>query len=79
MRHAADPWIREVNLAVFACICGHLVNSFVIDTVHWRHIWFIYGLPWVSAPLYRYIRTVRAGNPFSARNTRMTGPALARV
>jgi hypothetical protein len=75
MRHAADPWIREVNLAVFACICGHLVNSFVIDTVHWRHIWFIYALPWVSAPLHRYIRTVPAGNTFGAKY----GSTLARV
>jgi len=47
LRVSVDPWLREVNLIVLACIVGHLVNSFVIDTVHWRHIWFIYALPWI--------------------------------
>jgi len=51
IQRAEDPWYREVNLVVLACIAGHLVNSFVIDTVHWRHIWFIYALPWAPARL----------------------------
>jgi O-antigen ligase len=46
-----DLWLREVNLVALACIAGHLVNSFVIDTDHWRHIWFIYALPWTPARL----------------------------
>lgn len=44
---ARTGWLRSVHLVVFACIAGHLVNSFFIDTVHWRHIWFIYALPWL--------------------------------
>lgn len=48
-RQVNSPWLRNINLVVFACIIGHLANSVVIDTVHWRHIWFIYALPW--APL----------------------------
>jgi hypothetical protein len=32
---------------VFACLVGHLVNSIVIDTIHWRHFWFILALGWV--------------------------------
>ncbi len=54
IEHAEDPWYREINLVVFACIVGHLVNSFFIDTVHWRHIWFIYALPWAPARLRSY-------------------------
>ena len=34
---------------VVACLIGHLMNSIVIDTVHWRHFWFILGLAWVVA------------------------------
>jgi O-antigen ligase len=70
IEHAEDPWYREINLVVLACIAGHLVNSFVIDTVHWRHIWFIYALPWAPARLQKYApraaraaAQVRAGSP----------------
>jgi O-antigen ligase len=62
MRSAVDPWIRGIALAVFASIAGHIANSFVIDTLHWRSVWFIYSLPWVSMPLYRYARGMRATN-----------------
>lgn len=27
-----------------AIICGILVNSLVVDTIHWRHFWFFIGL-----------------------------------
>jgi O-antigen ligase len=60
IRQAENPWLREINVVVLATIAGHLVNSFVIDTVHWRHIWFIYSLPWVSAQL-------RESSPFLRR------------
>ncbi len=26
---------------------GVLLNSFVIDTLHWRHFWLLLALPWV--------------------------------
>jgi O-antigen ligase len=58
IRRASDPWFRDLNLVVFACIVGHLANSFVIDTVHWRHIWFIYALPWAATPLSQRVRSV---------------------
>jgi hypothetical protein len=54
IQRAEDPWYRELSLVVLACIAGHLVNSFVIDTVHWRHIWFIYAIPWAPARLHNY-------------------------
>ena len=60
IRHAEDPWYRELNLVVLACIAGHLVNSFVIDTVHWRHIWFIYALPWAPVRLRSHALAVAA-------------------
>jgi O-Antigen ligase len=37
---------RSIYLAAAACICGHLINSGVVDTVHWRHFWFLLALPW---------------------------------
>ena len=51
VRHGRNDWLRDINLVVLACIVGHLVNSAVIDTVHWRHIWFIYALPWMPLSL----------------------------
>ena len=51
MQHTRNPWVRELNVVILACIAGHLVNSVVIDTVHWRHIWFIYALPWANVRL----------------------------
>jgi O-antigen ligase len=32
---------------LFACFAGVLLNSFVIDTLHWRHFWLIFALSWV--------------------------------
>jgi hypothetical protein len=32
---------------IFACLVGHLMNSIVIDTIHWRHFWFVLALAWV--------------------------------
>jgi O-antigen ligase len=35
--------------ALLAIWCGLLVNSLVIDTLHWRHLWIVAGLIWASA------------------------------
>lgn len=32
--------------ALLASLAGLLVNSFVIDTIHWRHFWLILALSW---------------------------------
>jgi hypothetical protein len=37
---------RRIFLIAAACILGHMVNSGVVDTVHWRHYWFLLALPW---------------------------------
>ena len=31
-------------MALFASLLGILVNSFVIDTLHWRHFWVLLGI-----------------------------------
>jgi O-antigen ligase len=37
-----------------AAIIAIIVNSFVVDTVHWRHAWLVFAIPWFSHPtLYR--------------------------
>lgn len=32
------------NAVLFAILAGLLVNSIVVDTIHWRHFWFFFGL-----------------------------------
>ncbi|HXR79007.1 MAG TPA: O-antigen ligase family protein [Bryobacteraceae bacterium] len=39
---------RRIYLIAAACIIGHMVNSGVVDTVHWRHYWFLLALPWYT-------------------------------
>jgi O-antigen ligase len=37
------------SAALLAAWVGLLVNSFVVDTLHWRHLWFVAALIWVGA------------------------------
>jgi O-antigen ligase len=37
------------SAALLAAWVGILANSFVVDTVHWRHLWFVAALIWVGA------------------------------
>lgn len=70
-RLSSDEWLRDLNLIVAACIVGHLVNSFVIDTVHWRHIWFVYALPWLPIHKARGMELLRRSS-IGLRNARWT-------
>ena len=45
---APSPQWRGIFVAAAACLCGHLINSGVVDTVHWRHLWFLFALPWAQ-------------------------------
>jgi O-antigen ligase len=36
------------SAALFAIILGLLVNSLVVDTLHWRHLWIFAALIWVG-------------------------------
>jgi O-antigen ligase len=37
------------SAALLGAWCGILVNSFVIDSAHWRHLWVIAALIWVAS------------------------------
>lgn len=41
--HDYRLYARVVTSSLF----GVLLNSFVIDTLHWRHFWLLLALPWV--------------------------------
>jgi O-antigen ligase len=44
------------SAALLAAWCGLLANSFFVDTLHWRHLWFVAALIWAGTAL-------RAGYP----------------
>ena len=48
------------SAALLAAWVGILINSFVVDTLHWRHLWFVLGLICVGA--------MRAAGPASDRS-----------
>ena len=37
------------SAALLAAWVGLMINSFVVDTLHWRHLWFVAALIWVGA------------------------------
>lgn len=37
------------SAALLGSWVGIMLNSFVVDTLHWRHLWFVAGLIWVGA------------------------------
>ena len=37
------------SLALAAAWCGLLVNSAVVDTLHWRHLWLLAALIWATS------------------------------
>jgi O-antigen ligase len=37
---------RDLFAVVSVCLLGILINGLVIDTIHWRHLWFLLGLAW---------------------------------
>lgn len=48
---ARKPTQRAMFALVTAAICGTLLNSFTIDTLHWRHFWLLLALGWM--PLWK--------------------------
>jgi O-antigen ligase len=48
-RKAANPIQRSLFALVAAALCGTLLNSFAIDTLHWRHFWLLLALGWMPA------------------------------
>jgi O-antigen ligase len=49
---ASQPSQRAIFALVAAAICGTLLNSFTIDTLHWRHFWLLLALGWM--PLWKH-------------------------
>jgi O-antigen ligase len=39
--------------ALLAVWVGLLVNSVVVDTLHWRHLWLVAGLIWAASVAHR--------------------------
>jgi O-antigen ligase len=39
--------------ALLAAWCGLIVNSFFVDTMHWRHLWLIAALIWAAVAVPR--------------------------
>lgn len=37
---------------ILAIVIGQLINSFVIDSIHWRHFWFVLGIAWAYLDFY---------------------------
>jgi O-Antigen ligase len=37
------------SLALLAAWCGALVNSLVVDSLHWRHLWLLAALIWANS------------------------------
>jgi O-antigen ligase len=44
---AANLVQRSLFAVVAAALCGALLNSFTIDTLHWRHLWLLLALGWM--------------------------------
>ena len=49
-RNAVRGWDTHgiASTALLAAWCGILVNSFFLDTLHWRHLWLLAGLIWAA-------------------------------
>jgi O-antigen ligase len=37
------------SVPLLAAMCGTLANSAFVDTLHWRHVWLLFGLIWAGA------------------------------
>ncbi len=54
---AGNHFQRSMFALVAAAIAGTLLNSVVIDAIHWRHFWFLLALAWM--PLWVSENTLR--------------------
>lgn len=47
-----------ILIVIFASTLGLLLNSLVVDTIHWRHLWLVLAIPW--AYNYKEIRRLKS-------------------
>lgn len=71
-QRAASLVQRSLFALVAAALVGTLLNSFTIDTLHWRHFWLLLALGWM--PLWDQVRlhhraetSLAAPQPFPER------------
>jgi MFS family permease len=71
-RMAAGVLRRGENAGTYACclaiLCGTLVESWIIDTLHWRHLFLVMGIPiglsvYESRQRAKATQTVRTQEP----------------
>jgi O-antigen ligase len=55
------------SAALLGAWCGILVNSLVVDTLHWRHVWIVAALIWAGWARRRSLRPRSAGGTREAR------------
>ena len=54
------------SAALLGALCGILVNSAVVDTLHWRHFWIVVALIWAGWARRRLLRPRRLMAPAAA-------------
>jgi hypothetical protein len=59
---------RAVFALITAAICGTLLNSFTIDTLHWRHFWLLLALGWMPLWTNGAARNVTTRKPAHSRS-----------
>jgi len=55
-----NPFQRQIFALVAAALTGTLVNSLVIDPIHWRHFWLLLALGWM--PVFSGVRASSASH-----------------
>lgn len=38
----------QIYLIIISSLVGIIINSFFIDTLHWRHFWVLLAIPWIQ-------------------------------
>ena len=49
--------------ALLGSWCGLILNSAVVDTLHWRHLWLVASLIWIGAVRNRRLERRGASAP----------------
>lgn len=48
-----DPDGQRIMAVVAAALCGAVIESAVIDSIHWRHLWLLLALAWAPLTAHR--------------------------
>jgi O-antigen ligase len=65
---AGKPSQRAMFALITAAICGTMLNSFTIDTLHWRHFWLLLALGWMPLWTNEAARNVTTRKPAGSRS-----------